>query len=116
GVRLVHTAAADRDELRKDADGDFFGRHGADVETNRRVHARKALEWHAFLNQRVVDLLDLRLAADQTQITQVARGKRTQRIEIVAVSACDDDDISGLRNVRLVQPVRNRIDGDFVGL
>src|SRR5262245_51936977 len=80
------------------------------------MHARKALQWHAFLNQRVVDLFDLGLAADQPQVTQVARGKRAQRIEVVAVSAGDDDDIRRLWNVRLVQPVGNRIDGDLVGL
>src|SRR5262245_13424425 len=58
-VGRFHAAAADRDELGEDADGDFFRGDGADVETDRRMHARKALEWHAFLDERVVDLLDL---------------------------------------------------------
>src|SRR6185503_3131109 len=74
-VGLLHAAAAHRDQLRKDADGNFFRRDGADVEANRRVYAREALEWHAFFNQRVVDLLHLGLAADETEVAEVARRK-----------------------------------------
>jgi hypothetical protein len=100
----------------RNADGDFFGRHGADIESDRRVDARETLERHPLFDERVVNLLDLRLAADEADIAQVARRERSKRIEVVAVTARHDDDVRRLRNLRLVQPVWNRIDDHFVGV
>ena len=81
------------DELGEDRDGDFFGADRADVEADRRVHALQAFGRHPFGEQRVVNALHFRLAADQTEIAEVARGERAQCVEIVRVSARDDDDV-----------------------
>src|SRR5689334_5158102 len=76
-VGLLDAATPDRDELGQDADGDFFRRHGPEIETDGRVDAGQTLERHPFVDERVVDLLDLRLAADQADVAQVARRERS---------------------------------------
>ena len=48
----VVDAAADGDELRKDADGDLGRRDGADVEADGGVHAIEALDRHPFFHER----------------------------------------------------------------
>src|SRR6266545_4593585 len=82
-VRFVDAAAADGNQLGEDADGDLFGRNGADVEPDGRMDARETLDRHPLLDQRVVDLFHLRLAADETDVPEVARRQRTQRVEVV---------------------------------
>src|SRR5438067_73461 len=77
----------DGDELRENADGDFLRRHRADVEADWRVDARKGFRRHRVGGQRVVDARYLRAAADETEISQLARREGAQRLEIVGVAA-----------------------------
>src|SRR5258705_10622969 len=86
-VRFLDATAAHGDELGENADGDLLGGHRTDVEADRCVNVRQAFERHSLFNQGVVDLLDLRLAADQTDVAQFPRGQRPQSVEIVAGTA-----------------------------
>ena len=86
-------AVLDGDQLGEDADGDLLRRDGADVEADRRVHARQRLGRHPVRRQRVVDARDLGAAADQAEVAQLARRQRAQRLEIVGVAARDDHDV-----------------------
>ncbi len=76
-------AAADGDQLREDADGDFGRRDGADVEADRRVHAVEALGGMPSASSASIDARDLGAAADQAEVVEVARRQRAQRVEVV---------------------------------
>src|SRR5215218_4550733 len=108
-------AAADGDELGQDADRDFGRGDGADVEADRRVYSRQAFGRHALFQQQVVDSADLRAAADQPQVAQLASGEGAHGLEIVRVPAGDHDNERRLRQLRAVQPVRDRLGDHFVG-
>ncbi len=65
------------DQLREDADGNFLRRHGANVETNWRVHFCEQFGRHVIGHQRVVNPCHFGAAADQAEVAQFARGKHT---------------------------------------
>ena len=61
----------------------------------------------------VVDARDLRAAADQAEILEIARRQRAHRFEIVLMAAREDDDVRGRRQVGAVQPLRDGLDDDL---
>ena len=88
----VGLAAADRDQFGDDGDGDFLRGDGADVEANRGMDGLEAVDRDgAILDEHVVDPLHLGAAADETEVAQVPRRERPQRVEIVSMAARDDD-------------------------
>ncbi len=99
--RGVGLAVLHGDQLGEDADGDFLRRDGADVEADRRVDALRASRAASGRRvERVVDARDLRAAADEPEVAQLARRERAQRVEVVRVAARDDDDVGVRREIR----------------
>src|SRR6266545_1873206 len=105
-------AAAYRDELGDNGDGNLLGRDGPDVEADRRVHVFELFECDAFLHEHVVDAFDFCSTADQTQITQAARGKRAQRVEVVSMAAREDHGVRRGGKCGSLQPLRDVVDRD----
>ena len=100
-------APADGDELGDDADGDFGGSDGADVEADRRVHALEALAAAGrFGEKRLTDADDLGAAADEPEVREVARRERAHGLEIGLVPAGHDHGVGRRRQRRLCAATR----------
>ena len=115
-ARILDLAPAHGDELGKNRDGNLFGADRADIEADGRVHALQALGRHPLGEERVVNPLHFRLAPDQSEISQVARGERAQRVEVVRMSARHDDDVGIGGKIGAMEPLGNRFDDDLVGV
>src|SRR5215831_13315131 len=87
GIAARHLAVLDGDQLREDAHGDFLRRDGADIEADWRMHAFEQIWRHLIGDELVVNARDLRPAADEAQVAELAGRERTQRLEIVGVPA-----------------------------
>src|SRR3954471_20266589 len=111
----VFLAVLHGDQLGEDADGDLLRRHGADVEADWRVHALEQGGRRLVLGERAVDARDLGAAADQSEIAQVARRERAQRLEVVGMAAGDDHHVRMRGDIRARDPGRDVIDDDLRG-
>jgi hypothetical protein len=77
------------------------------------MHALKTLGRHPLFSKGVVDTRDLRAAADQPEVFEVARGKRAHCFEIVLMAARHDDDVCRRRQLDPVKPLGDWLDDDF---
>src|SRR5688572_25088223 len=106
-------AATNGDELRHDADGDLGGRNRTDVEADGGMYPRQALGRHALLEEPREYPADLRPAADQAEISKVARGQRPHRVQVVSVAAGHDHHEGRRGELGAVEPVGDRLGDDF---
>src|SRR5438309_2291401 len=67
-MRQVCSTAADGNQLGRNADGDLFGREGADFKSHRGVDAVKEFGRKAFAFKRLIHREHLTLAADHAEI------------------------------------------------
>jgi hypothetical protein len=78
------------------------------------VHVIEQLRWQPALDQRVGDADDLGLAADEPEVCERPGHQHAQRLEVGLVAAGDDHRVGGRRQRRLRQPLRDRLDDQFV--
>ena len=79
------------------------------------MDAVEALRRHALFEEHGADARDFGAAADEAEVAQIARCERAHRLEIALVSARDDHDVGGRRNLGAMQPVGDGLDDDVVG-
>ena len=87
---MIVRAAANRDQLGRDADGNLFRRQRSDVEPHRRMHARKFFHRDAFFFQRAVNRKHFSLAADHPDVARRSAHGPAQHVHVVLVPARDD--------------------------
>ena len=85
----LEASAAVGDQLGNDADGDLFGRDGAEVETDGGVDARQFVGVDALGAETRIEARDLRATANQADVRRVARERGTPEapLELRCVSA-----------------------------
>ena len=66
--------------------------------------------------ERFVDPRHLSAAADQPEVAQILRRQRAERVEVVPVTACQDDGERVGRQLGLCQPLGDRIHHDLLGV
>ena len=81
------------DDLGHDADADFLRRIGADVQTDRRVHAVEVMAVDALRFQTLPHFGDLALAADHAEVAGVAVVNLLQNMLVVLVAARHEDHV-----------------------
>src|SRR5258706_4028239 len=82
--------AADGDQFRRNADGNFFGRERANVQSHRRMHVRELFRGDAFFFQRAVNRQNLALAANHSNITRRRSDGPAKHVHIILVAARND--------------------------
>src|SRR6266699_6106754 len=94
--RCACTMLTEHEHFGGDAEGNFFGRLGSQVQANRRMHLLQAFTRHPFAKQVTEDVLDLARAANHANIAGRGFEGGTQGILVEVMAACDDDDPAGL--------------------
>ena len=64
-------------------------------------------------SERIVDADHLGAASYQSEVAEIARGQRADRIEVVLMPAGQHGDVLGRGNPPLCEPVGNRLDHDL---
>src|SRR5271165_2238943 len=95
--------SADRNQLRRDGNGDLFWGDGANIQANRCVNTVEKMRRYTFLAQRLEDLHDLTFRTDHAHVAGARLHGPAQDAHIVAMAACDDHDVGRLVRVELLR-------------
>ena len=90
---MFEADAADLDSFGDNGNGDFLGRDGADVQTNRHVRPFDAFLRDAFARQMLGNHPNLSLTADHADVARIGIHRPSQDILVLLMAARHDDQI-----------------------
>src|SRR5215467_11803820 len=90
---MFEARAPDVNHLGNDSDGDFFRKHGADVEADGHINALQAFARNSFTLELFGNRANLPFAADHTDVASIGLYRPAEHVLIFLMAASDDDDV-----------------------